>query len=65
MFRAGIIHRDLKPANIMWFNKPASEGGSTVKVGDFGMSRMERGRGYKIQSKDRGGNFYSGKVSMG
>ena len=41
----GIVHRDLKPENVMIVRDPASPGGETVKVLDFGIAKIvERDR---------------------
>jgi len=35
----GIVHRDLKPANILI--DVLSEGGNILKIGDFGISKVD------------------------
>ncbi len=39
--RAGLVHRDLKPANVMLV--PSDEGGSAVKILDFGLVKQLEG----------------------
>lgn len=39
----GIIHRDVKPDNLFLAKHAGGSGGTTVKVFDFGISKMERG----------------------
>jgi hypothetical protein len=38
--RVGVLHRDLKPANIFLVRRP--DGGQTVKIIDFGVSKLTR-----------------------
>eukprot|EP00531_Pseudo-nitzschia_arenysensis_P000607 CAMPEP_0116127310 /NCGR_PEP_ID=MMETSP0329-20121206/6776_1 /TAXON_ID=697910 /ORGANISM="Pseudo-nitzschia arenysensis, Strain B593" /LENGTH=1054 /DNA_ID=CAMNT_0003621409 /DNA_START=137 /DNA_END=3301 /DNA_ORIENTATION=+ len=40
MSRAGIAHRDIKPANILMTKCDESKYGTSVKLGDFGMSTL-------------------------
>ena len=36
----GVVHRDLKPENILVEKNPRSDVNSTLKVADFGLSKI-------------------------
>ena len=76
MSQAGIAHRDIKPANILMANRDESKCGTSVKLGDFGMSILVgvdgliRGRcgspGYVAPEilKARAGEGYQNQVDI-
>ena len=37
---AGIVHRDIKPSNLMLVGEPTTDESLTVKIADFGISRL-------------------------
>ncbi len=51
----GIVHRDLKPGNLFIIPDPQVTGGERIKILDFGIAKVQNGRGaLSASSKTRG-----------